>query len=155
MTATSNCREPVLEGNAGERLTALAPDASLDPLLGGPATVVVLAEVLDAVERVREEPGGQRDADDDPDVFGSSALEEPLGRALSQGVEDDLDRLDDVVLHSLGGLLDLLDADASVVDQSLLDERFEHRERLGFVEGGRLRAVELDEVQRVHAQSVE
>ena len=78
--------------------------------------------------------------------------EEPVRGPLAEHVEDDLDRGDARELDGLERLLDLLHADAVGGDGARGHQLVERREVLRAVVDGRVEAVELDQVQGLHAQ---
>ena len=106
-----------------------------------------LARVL-----ARQQSRRERHAHDDPDPAARGLGEEHAGGALAERVEDDLHGRHVRVLDRLERLLDALDADAVGGDPPLADHRLQVLEDLRVVvEVGR-RAVQLHEVERLHAE---
>ncbi len=139
--------EPALEVDAGERLAHVE---SLTVAVEGP--VVVCCEACVSTELAGQQTRGERNADDHADVAQAGALEEELGRSLTEDVEDDLHRCDAWILDRLQRLLNLLDADPIRADEPFLHESVAGLEHRGCVVRLPRWAVQLNEIDRVDVE---
>ena len=104
-------REAPFIGHAGKRLADIEGFAVAVEL-----AVVGVFELGVALELARQQAAGQRHARDDGDLLLLGQVEEQVGRALAERVEDDLDADDAGIFHRLQRLFDALDADAVIAD---------------------------------------
>ena len=116
------------------------------------AAVVILGEAAGRGELSGEQPGGERHAGDERHALLRSGRQHLLERLQAEGVHDDLDRGEMLALEADQRLLAGLDAHSPGGDALLLDQRIEHVEHaVVAIDRGR-RAVQLHQVEGVHAE---
>ena len=117
--------------------------------------MVIGGKVARGSQLSRQHPGGEGETRQNGHLPLSGLREESLGRALSEEVVDDLDRLNSRILDRLECLLDAFDADAVEADLSRSDETIKGVEDLRVVVDICRRAVQLEEVERLSLKETE
>src|SRR5690348_1444282 len=114
--------------------------------------MIVRGELRLAIQLAGEQATRERHAHDHADFPGLRLAEEQLPGTLAEDVVDDLYRGDARVLDRLQRLFDLFDGHAVVADLAGRHQGLERLEYLGPVVDLRGRAVQLHEIERVHAE---